>query len=366
MTAAPGETIRTATSNAPTSPSGKVTVLGGGSWGTALAKLLAEKGDDTVLWSVELDVVSEVNTAHRSSRYLPGIELPKNLTATHDIVKALEGTTMVVFVVPSHGTREVAKMVAAHIPTDVPVVSATKGIENESLMFMDEVLTDELPRAMRSQLAFLSGPSFAKELAQRLPTVVVVASRTLDVAATVQQRFRTPYLRIYTSADVPGVECGGALKNVIAIAAGAADGLGFGHNTRAALITRGLSEMARVAMARGGSALTLAGLSGMGDLVLTCTGELSRNRTVGLELGKGRKLDDVLHGLGHVAEGVKTAKSAYELSLKLKIELPITREVYAVLYEGKSAQAAVVDLMERELGHEFDPTVFEPGKMGND
>jgi glycerol-3-phosphate dehydrogenase (NAD(P)+) len=284
---------------------------------------------------------------------------------THDIVKALVGAAMVVFVIPSHATREVAKLAAPFIPQGIPIVSATKGIENDTLMFMDEVLTDELPRAMRTQLAFLSGPSFAKELAQCLPTVVVVASRTPSVAAAVQKRFRTPYLRIYTSADVPGVECGGALKNVIAIAAGAADGLGFGHNTRAALITRGLSEMARVAMARGGSALTLAGLSGMGDLVLTCTGELSRNRTVGVELGKGRKLEDVLRGIGHVAEGVKTAKSAYELGLKLNVELPITREVYEVLYKGKSAEAAVVDLMERELGHEFDPAVFAPGTVGN-
>jgi len=338
----------------------KVTVLGGGSWGTALAKLLAENGDPVVIWSVELDVVGEINQHHRSPRYLPGAALPPSLTATHDIVKALDGATMVLFVVPSHATREVAKLAAPFIPHGVPVVSATKGIENDSLMFMDEVLTDELPRPIRSKLAFLSGPSFAKELAEHLPTVVVAAARDPDVAVEVQRRFRTSYLRIYTSADVPGVECGGALKNVIAIAAGAADGLGFGHNTRAALITRGLSEMARVAMARGGSALTLAGLSGMGDLVLTCTGELSRNRTVGVELGKGRTLDDVLKGLGHVAEGVKTAKSAYDLSLKLGVEMPITREVYAVLYEGKSTKAAVVDLMEREMGHEFDPNVFAP------
>ncbi|RYG80478.1 NAD(P)-dependent glycerol-3-phosphate dehydrogenase [bacterium] len=344
--------------------SGKVTVLGGGSWGTALAKLLAEKGDETTLWSVELDVVDEITTRGTSERYLPGAVLPRNLTATHDIVKALDGATMVVFVVPSHATREVAKLSAPFLPAGAPIVSATKGIENESLMFMDEVLADELPRAARNMLAFFSGPSFAKELARKLPTVVVAASRDPEVATIVQNRFRTPYLRVYTSGDVAGVECGGALKNVIAIAAGAADGLGFGHNTRAALITRGLSEMARLAIARGGSALTLAGLSGMGDLVLTCTGELSRNRTVGFELGKGRALEDVLLGIGHVAEGVKTAKSAYELSLKMNVEMPIVREVYAVLYEGKSASSAVVDLMERELGHEFDPNVFAPAALG--
>lgn len=343
---------------------GKVTVLGGGSWGSAIAKLMAEKGDHVVVWSRELDVCEEINGKATNERYLPGAKLPRTLTATHDIVEALKGTTFVVFVVPSHATREVAKLAAPFLPHDVPIVSATKGIENDSLMFMDEVLADELPREARHNLAFFSGPSFAKELARQLPTVVVAASRDMDVANLVQARMRSSYLRIYVSADVPGVECGGALKNVIAIAAGASDGLGFGHNTRAALITRGLSEMARVAMVRGGSALTLAGLSGMGDLVLTCTGELSRNRTVGFELGKGRKLDDVLKGLGHVAEGVKTAKSAYDLSRKLNVEMPITREVYAVLYEGKTAQTAVVDLMERELGHEFDPDVLARATLG--
>jgi glycerol-3-phosphate dehydrogenase (NAD(P)+) len=188
-----------------------------------------------------------------------------------------------------------------------------------------------------------------------LPTAVVVAGHDADVCAHVMRRFHTPYMRTYASDDVPGVECGGALKNVVAIAAGIVDGMGFGHNTRAALITRGLAEIARLAMARGGSALTLAGLAGMGDLVLTCTGELSRNRTVGYEMGRGRKLGEVLAGLGHVAEGVKTAKSAYDLSVKLACDMPITREVYAVLYEDKPVTQVVTDLMARELGHEFDP-----------
>jgi glycerol-3-phosphate dehydrogenase (NAD(P)+) len=237
----------------------------------------------------------------------------------------------------------------------VPVVSATKGIENESLMFMDEVLHEELPPASRGHLAFLSGPSFAKELAAELPTAVVIASGNPEVASHVMRWFHMPYLRTYHSDDVHGVECGGALKNVIAIAAGACDGLGYGHNSRAALITRGLAEIAKLAMARGGSALTLAGLAGIGDLLLTCTGELSRNRTVGLELGKGRKLGEILAGLGHVAEGVKTAKSAFDLSVRLGVDMPITREVYSVLYEGKTAAQAVVDLMSRELGPEFEP-----------
>jgi glycerol-3-phosphate dehydrogenase (NAD(P)+) len=238
----------------------------------------------------------------------------------------------------------------------VPIVSATKGIENDSLMFMDEVLHAELPAHAREHLTFLSGPSFAKELAAHLPTAVVIASRSPEDRNKVMHAFHTSYLRTYASDDVIGVECGGALKNVIAIAAGACDGLGFGHNTRAALITRGLAEIAKLSMARGGSALTLAGLAGMGDLVLTCTGELSRNRTVGFEMGKGRTLADVLASLGHVAEGVKTAKSAFDLSQKLGVDMPITSEVYKVLYEDKPAARAVVDLMARELGPEFEVT----------
>jgi len=336
----------------------KVAVLGAGAWGTALAKLLADKGDDVVLWSRRSDLCEAINAAGENARYLPGARLPPNLRAAHDLGAALDGAGLVVFVVPSHATREVARAAAPYVqglPAEVAVVSATKGIENDSLTFMDEVLGEELPAAARGRLAFLSGPSFAKELARGLPTAVVIASRDADVGADVMRRFHTPFMRTYASDDVPGVECGGALKNVIAIAAGAIDGMGFGHNTRAMLITRGLAEVAKLAMARGGSALTVAGLAGMGDLVLTCTGELSRNRTVGFEMGKGRTLGEVLASLGHVAEGVKTAKSAHDLAVKLGVEMPITREVHAVLYEDKPVHAAVRDLMARELGYEFDP-----------
>jgi len=332
----------------------RVAVLGAGAWGTALAKLLAEKGDDVLVWTRRADLAEQINRSRENGRYLPGARLPDTLTATDDIAGALEGATMVVFVAPSHATREVARAAGPHIPRDVPIVSATKGIENDSLMFMDEVLVDELPGHTHDQLAFLSGPSFAKELAAHLPTAVVIAARDAEVCAKVMRRFHTTYLRLYSSNDVIGVECGGALKNVVAIAAGAIDGLGLGHNTRAMLITRGLAEIAKLSHARGGTPLTLAGLAGMGDLVLTCTGELSRNRTVGVELGKGRKLPDVLAGLGHVAEGVKTTKSAYDLSQKLKVDMPITSEIYAVLYENKSVESAVVDLMGRELTPEFD------------
>jgi glycerol-3-phosphate dehydrogenase (NAD(P)+) len=340
----------------------KVAVLGTGAWGTALAKVLAEKGNDVWIWARREELCTPINQQHENARYLPGIALPDNLKATHELGRAIDGANLIVFVVPSHATREVAKLAAPFIAPDVPIVSATKGIENDSLMFMDEVLTEELPKHSTKQLSFLSGPSFAKELANHLPTAVVVAARDSSVCAHVMKRFHMPYLRLYASDDVPGVECGGALKNVIAIATGAIDGLGYGSNTRAALITRGLAEVARLAMARGGTPLTLAGLAGMGDLVLTCTGELSRNRTVGLELGKGRTLGEVLAGLGHVAEGVKTAKSAFDLSNRLGVDMPIMREVYQVLYEDKPLLKAVADLMARELGPEFEPAALSLGR----
>ncbi len=333
----------------------KVAVLGAGAWGTALAQLLAEKGDEVVLWGRRGDLCEAINGARENTRYLPGITLSSSVRATDSMPAALEGAQMVVFVVPSHATREVAREAAPYVGEGVLVVSATKGIENDSLMFMDEVLAHELPPRCHRSLTFLSGPSFARELASKLPTAVVIAAHDADTGSRVMHQFHTPYLRTYASNDVVGVECGGALKNVIAIAAGAVDGMGFGHNTRAALITRGLAEVAKLAMARGGSALTLAGLAGMGDLVLTCTGELSRNRTVGFEMGRGRSLEEVLATLGHVAEGVKTAKSAFDLSQKLGVSMPITGEVHAVLYERKPVQQAVRDLMARELGYEFDP-----------
>ena len=334
--------------------SGKVAVLGAGAWGTALAKVLAEKDDEVVVWARNPDVVTQVNAKNENERYLPGAKLPKSLWATLDLKEAMAGATMVLFVAPSHATREVAKLAAPFVPKDVPVVSATKGIENESLEFMDEVLAHELPEHAQHHLSFLSGPSFAKELASHTPTGVVIASKSSAACEVVMRRFHQPYLRTYASDDVIGVECGGAMKNVVAIAAGACDGLGFGHNTRAMLITRGLAEIARLAVARGGSPLTLAGLAGMGDLVLTCTGELSRNRTVGVELGKGKKLADILAHLGHVAEGVKTTKSAHDLANKLGVDMPITSEIYRVIYEDKPIERAVTDLMGRELVPEFE------------
>ena len=259
---------------------------------------------------------------------------------------------MVVVVIPSHGLRAVMRDARRYVPEAALLCSASKGIENETLMMMSDVLLDELGHGAQPRLTYLSGPSFAKEVALRMPTTVVIAGTSEPETLAVQHAFATDKFRTYFSQDVTGVELGGALKNVMAIGAGIADGLGFGHNTRAGLITRGLAEIGRLAAHRGANPLTLAGLAGMGDLVATCTGELSRNRTVGFELGKGRTLADILATLGHVAEGVKTTKSAYDLSNKLGVDMPITAEVYRILYENKPPQQAVVDLMARALSRE--------------
>ncbi|WP_437687546.1 NAD(P)H-dependent glycerol-3-phosphate dehydrogenase [Sorangium sp. So ce176] len=329
-----------------------VAVIGAGAWGTALAKLVADKGNPTALWAHQGELADRIGAERQNHRYLPGVELPASLRATSDLEDALRGVELALVVVPSHALREVVREAGPHIPRGALVCSATKGIENDSLMLMSEVLVDELGREAEPRLTYLSGPSFAREVAAGQPTTVVVAGRSERETHAVQRMLATDRFRVYSSDDVVGVEVGGALKNVVAIAAGICDGLGLGHNARAGLITRGLAEMARMAAAKGANLLTLAGLSGMGDLVLTCTGELSRNRTVGIEMGRGRKLDEILAGLGHVAEGVKTAKSAYELANELGVSAPIAVEVYRVLYEAKPPQQAVVDLMTRALTKE--------------
>jgi glycerol-3-phosphate dehydrogenase (NAD(P)+) len=329
-----------------------VAILGAGAWGTALAKLLADKQNPTLIWSNRADTAQQINEQRENQRYLPGIALPPLLKATTDFEAALRDAELVVVVVPSHALRGMIRQARPFIPTNALICSATKGIENDTLSLMSDVLLQELGHMAQPRLTYLSGPSFAKEVATGQPTAVVVAGTSESETETVQRAFATDRFRVYSSLDVTGVELGGALKNVIAIAAGAADGLGFGYNARAALITRGLSEIGRLASFRGANPLTVAGLSGMGDLVLTCTGELSRNRTVGVELGKGRTLEDVLASLGHVAEGVKTAKSAYDLSIKFSVDMPITTEVYRALYEGKSPRQAVADLMTRALTRE--------------
>jgi glycerol-3-phosphate dehydrogenase (NAD(P)+) len=331
-----------------------VAVVGSGTFGTALAKVLADQGNPTKLWARRQELADAINAEHENPHYLPGFKLPDTLSASSDLAEVVRNAELVLMVVPSHATRQVAENAKAHLPADALICCATKGIENDTLMLMSEVLEDVLGAEARPRLTFLSGPSFAKELAAGVPTAVTVAGTDQHAAERVQREFATANLRMYYTHDVAGVEVGGALKNVIAIAAGAIDGLGFGLNTRAALMTRGLAEIGRVAAAKGAAPLTMAGLAGMGDLVLTCTGSLSRNRTVGVELGKGRKLPEILESLGQVAEGVKTTKSAYDLGKKLDIELPITNEVYKVLYEDKPAKKALVDLMTRPLKHEMD------------
>ena len=330
----------------------KIAVIGGGSFGTSFAILLAGKGYDVRLWVYEEDLTAEMKETRVNSLYLPGHKIPENVSPSSSMEEVLREPDMILQVCPSHVVRRVMEEAYRYFPKDVPIVSASKGIENETLMTVDEILFDILPGRFHKYLAYVSGPSFAREVAAGVPTVVVAASRNLEVAQTVQETFATPTFRVYTSEDVAGVELGGALKNVIAIAAGAAAGLGLGHNTRAALITRGLAEITRLAVKKGANPLTLSGLAGVGDLVLTCTGELSRNRTVGFELGQGKSLKEILDSMNMVAEGVKTTKSAYDLSMKEKVEMPITEQTYNILYRDTSAADAVFALMTRRLKHE--------------
>lgn len=325
----------------------RTAVLGAGSWGTALAKLLADQGMPTRLWARRESIAKEIQAGRQNAAYLPGFELPKSLEATHELDYALSEAQMVVCVIPTHGLRAVMRDAAPLIPKDAPIVSAIKGIENETLLLVSQILEELLPESMHRSLSYLGGPSFAKEVAAGVPTAVCVAGRDEDTRCAVQHAFTTNRFRVYDTEDVVGVELGGALKNVIAIATGIADGLGLGQNTRAGLITRGLAEISRLAIKKGANPLTLAGLAGMGDLVLTCTGDLSRNRTVGLRIGKGETLEQVLDGMQMVAEGVRTTKSAHNLALRDGVDMPITNEVYEMLYEGKAARDAVTDLMTR-------------------
>lgn len=327
-------------------------VIGGGSWGTALAKVLCANHDEVVIWARDPAVAEAITREHRNPKYQSEIELPANLVGTSDLKAAVRDVELVCVVVPSHAMRAVMGHVALDLAPGVPIVSASKGIENDSLMTMEEVLTDVLPRHLWADLAFLSGPSFARETLQEMATAVTVAARFHGVAEQVQQAFSTDWFRCYTTEDVTGVELGGALKNVVAIAAGVADGMGLGHNSRAALITRGIAEISRLAVQRGANAHTVAGLAGMGDLVLTCTGGLSRNRHVGVELGKGKTLAEILGGMRQVAEGVKTTKSAWHLAQREGVDMPITEQVYKVIYEDKPAPRALADLMSRRLKHE--------------
>jgi glycerol-3-phosphate dehydrogenase (NAD(P)+) len=327
----------------------KIGVIGAGAWGTALAMLLADKGLDVTLWMYEQDLAQETQRTRENRVYLPGFTLPASLTVTSSLEAAVKDKHVILSVMPSHTVRRVSEQFSSFLSKDAVIISASKGIEIDTLMPLSEVLKDVLPAAFHNRLCFLSGPSFAKEVAQKMPTAVALASYDPEIGKKAQDILSNSYFRVYTNPDVIGVELAGSLKNVAAIAAGVLEGMGFGYNTTAALLTRALAEMARLGAAMGAQLTTFYGLAGMGDLVLTCTGGLSRNRTLGARLGKGEKLDDIMKGTKTVAEGVKTARAARDLAIKYNVGMPIVDEVYALLYEGKDPKLAVKDLMNREL-----------------
>ena len=331
-----------------------ITVIGGGSWGTALALHLARKGFSIRIWVYEKEVAEDINQKHENSQFLGGIPLSQNISATTDFETALSGTDCVVMVVPSHFYRKVATSLVPYFPSQIPIISAAKGIEEDTLKLMTQILEECLPNTFHQGIACLSGPSFAREVAEKKFTAVTVAARNTETAKYFQNIFYTPTFRAYTHHDPIGVQLGGALKNIMAIAVGIADGLEMGTNARAALITRGLAEISRIGIKMGADSATFLGLSGMGDLVLTCTGDLSRNRNVGLKLGKGMKLDEIVRDMKMVAEGVVNTKSAYQLTRKLGVRAPIISGMYHILYEGIPIEKAVEEILSSEPRNEFE------------
>ena len=330
----------------------RLAVIGGGSWGTALAIVLAPRFERVCLWVYEQDLAERMQSSRENDVFLPGARLKENTTVTNVLARSVEDAEIVLGVMPSHHARRVYDDLLPHLTDEMLLVSATKGIENGTLLRMSQVINDVVGNRFPPRVGVLSGPTFAREVVRGEPAAVVIASHDIGLARAVQAAFSGPTLRLYTNSDPVGVELGAALKNIIAIASGACAGLGLGANTTAALITRGLAEITRMAVAAGGQSQTLAGLAGLGDLVLTCTGELSRNRTVGFQLGQGRKLPEILAGMRMVAEGVHTTYAAMELSQRLSVELPIARQVYAMLREGREPRIALRELMERSLKEE--------------
>ncbi|MBW2367483.1 MAG: NAD(P)-dependent glycerol-3-phosphate dehydrogenase [Deltaproteobacteria bacterium] len=330
-----------------------IAVIGGGSWGTALANLLGENGYPVDLWVYEPEVKEQIASKRKNEWFLPGIPLSDNITPSNDLGDVVTGKKIVLLVVPSHVMRETAGKMATFLSPGATLISASKGIENVTHLTMSGVLKEVLPGVTDDQLVILSGPSFAKEVGKKVPSAVTVASKNLERARLVQTMFSNPYFRAYTHADVIGVELGGAVKNVIALAAGVIDGLQLGLNTRAAMITRGLAEIKRLGSQLGADPETFSGLSGVGDLILTATGDLSRNHTVGKKIGQGHTLGEILSDMQMVAEGVKTAKSVFNLSRKIDVEMPICHAIYHVLYDGLSAKTALQQLMTRDLKEEF-------------
>lgn len=331
----------------------KITVIGAGSWGTALAELAERCGHDVMLWAHEPEVVEQIRETRSNPLYLPAAKFSYRTEVTNSLEQAAQFSSTVMMVTPSHHYRGVLQKIREHVPGPIRVVSGTKGIENSTLERISEICADVLGDHLAA-FACLSGPTFAAELSRADPTAAVVASTNAEFAKEVQEAFSCKYFRLYTTSDVAGVEIGGSMKNVMAIAAGIIEGIGLGSNTTAALITRGLHEMGRLSEALGGRPDTMAGLAGMGDLILTCTGALSRNRRLGTQLGQGRSLEQILSETREVAEGVKTARSARDLADKLGIEMPITREMYRVLYENEKPRDAIQRLMTRALKSEVE------------
>jgi glycerol-3-phosphate dehydrogenase (NAD(P)+) len=329
----------------------QIAIIGAGAWGTGLAIALGRKGTHHVrLWAHEKEVRESISQRHLNEVFLPDCSLPLTVTCTNDMHEALDGAAIVVSVMPSHHCRHLLQSMRNHLKPEMLFVSATKGLENETLLRMSDVMIDVVSSngGFRPRVGALSGPSFAKEVARGDPTAITIASIDVQLAQVIQQEFSDPCFRVYTNDDIIGVELGGALKNVIAIAAGVCDGLGLGHNSVAALITRGLAEITRLAVACGGRPETMAGLAGLGDLVLTCTGGLSRNRTVGVELGRGRELREIIAGMhGMVAEGVLTTNAAVGLARAHRVEMPITEQMHAILHDGKPPRDAIHELMTR-------------------
>ena len=332
----------------------KIGVVGAGSWGTALANLLALKGFKIDLWVFEKEVKEQIESSRENKVFLPGVSLSRNIFPSNNLAGVVSGKDLVLVVVPSHIMRETGKKIQGDISPETIIVSASKGSENKTHLTMSGVLMEILHDTPEDSFAVLSGPSFAREVAGKIPTVVASASKDQNVAGFVQHVFATPYFRVYTNNDMVGVELAGAVKNVIAIASGVVEGLGLGLNARAALITRGLTEIRRLGLKCGANPRTFAGIAGVGDLVLTCTGDISRNYTVGKKMGEGMKLNEILSEMRMVAEGVKTAKSVYNLSRKLDVEMPICHEVYRILYDDFPPKEAVRRLMTRTLKHELD------------
>ncbi len=342
-----------------------VSVIGAGSWGTALAILLARKGINCMLWARNPDMALELQTKRENPNYLSGFIFPDDLQITSSLQDAVCAADILLMVVPSHGMRNVLRSVVTilhdfnRVDSIQAVISASKGIENTTLLTMTQVMEQVLPASLHSSLAVLSGPSFAREVAQGLPTAVTIAACNTELAFDLQRLFSTETMRAYASTDLLGVQMAGALKNVIAIAAGICDGMELGDNARAALITRGLAEITRLGVKLGANPMTFSGLAGLGDLVLTCTGALSRNRYVGLELGRGVRLKDIVAGMNMVAEGVKTCASAWDLACLHQVSMPITEQVYRVLYEDHDSRSAVQELLTRPLVQEFDVHLSE-------